>query len=367
MLLRREKATVTDAIERLFGMQAQLARPPYVGLFSRIEGFRAEDLTSAIERRTVVRATLMRGTLHLFTAKDYVAFRPILQMALDHGLKNVLRDRMKGVDTASIVSMARAFFETPHTFDELRDSLAKTKDPRARAYAARCLVPLAQVADGSRWGYPGVARFTLADAWIKPLRDGGLRPPSPREASPRIASRSSAILEKSKASDLRELVRRYLAAFGPASVTDAQAWSGIPALGPTFDALRDELVLVHEDRKELWDLPKAPRPDADTPAPPVFLPEFDNLVLAYADRKRFVADAHRKAIHLPGLRVAPTFLVDGVASGVWKVLRVKAKATLQIEPFDTPSAKVKKALGDEASRLLRFIEPDAATFDVRFS
>jgi hypothetical protein len=345
MLLRREKTPVTDAIERLFGMQAQLARPPYVGLFSRIEGFRAEDLTAAIERRLVVRATLMRGTLHLFVAKDYGAFRPILQMALDHGLKSVLRDRMKAVDSAAIVSMARAFFETAHTFDELRDSLAKKEakeDVRARAFAARLLVPLVQVSDGSRWAYPGVARFILADEWIKPPK-------------------------KSKSADLRDLVRRYLAAFGPASVTDAQAWSGIPALGPTFDALRDELVLVHQDRKELWDLPKAPRPDEDTPAPPIFLPEFDNLVLAYADRKRFVADAHRKAIYLPGLRVAPTFLVDGVASGVWKVVRVKAKATLQIDPFDTPSAKVKKALGDEASRLVRFIEPDAATFDVRFS
>jgi hypothetical protein len=345
MLLKRENATVTDAMERLFGMQAQLARPPYVGLFSRIEGFRAEDLTAAIERRTVVRATLMRGTLHVMTAKDYVAFRPVLQMALDHGLKSVLRDRMKAVQTASIVSMARAFFATPHTFDELRDSLAgkePVEDVRARAYAARCLVPLVQVSDGSRWGYPGVARFTLADAWIKPSK-------------------------KSTAADLGDLVRRYLAAFGPASVTDAQTWSGIPALGPTFTAMRDELVLVHQDRKELWDLPKAPRPDEDTPAPPVFLPEFDNLVLAYADRKRFVADAHRKAIYLPGLRVAPTFLVDGVVAGVWKVVRVKAKATLQVEPFDTLSAKVKKALGDEASRLVRFIEPDAATFDVRFS
>jgi len=344
MLLGREKITVTRAIERLFGMQAQLARPPYVGLFSRIEGFGAEDLRTAVQDRTVVRATLMRGTLHVMTAKDYALFRPVLQVALDHGLKSVLRERMKTIDVASIAASARAFFETPHTFDELRNSLGKKADPRAHAFAARLCVPLVQVADDSPWGYPTVARFIAADAWFENAK------------------------KKTAAVDLRELVRRYLAAFGPASVTDAQAWSGIPALGPTFDALRDELTLVHhEGKRELWDLPGSPRPDDDTPAPPIFLPEFDNLVLAYADRTRFVAKAHRKAIYLPGLRVAPTFLVDGAVAGVWKVTCVKSKATLQIDAFDSLSVKVRRALADEGSLLARFIEPDAASFDVRFS
>jgi hypothetical protein len=341
MLLRREKVRVEEAIERLFGMQAQLARPPHVGLFSRLEGFGRSDLAAAIERRAVVRATLMRGTLHMMTAKDYAAFRPVLQIALDHGLKSVLRDRMKSVDVATVVSTARAFFDSPHTFDELRDSLGVALDPRARAFAARLLVPLVQVADGSAWSYPTVARFVAAERWIKE------RPPK-------------------KAAGLADLVRRYLASFGPASVADAQTWSGIPALRETFEALRDELVAVRDERKrELFDLPRSPRPGEDAPAPPIFLPEFDNLVLAYADRRRFVSDTHRKAIYLPGLRVAPTFLVGGVVAGTWKTTRAKSKATLQVVPFESLPRKSRDALEEEAAQLVRFVEPEATTFDVR--
>jgi len=334
MLLQREKVTPTAAVERLFGMQAQLARPPFIGLFARIEGFRREDMSRAITKRTIVRGTLMRGTLHVMSTKDYIAFRGVIQLALDHGLKGVLRDRMKGVDVAETIATARAFFETPHTFDELRDALSKKGDVRARAFAARLLIPLVQVADESAWSYPAVARFITAKKWL---------------------AKSPA------AGDLRELVRRYLAAFGPATVADAQTWSGIPALRETFEAMRGELAIVRDERKrELFDLPKAPRPPEDTPAPPVFLPEFDNLVLAHADRTRFVAKEHRKAIYLPGLRVAPTFLVDGVVGGTWKLTRTKSKATLEINPFDKKLPRATRdALATEGEKLARFIEPDA--------
>ncbi len=339
MLLQRETLSSHECIERIVGMQAQLARPPFVGLFSRLAGFRREDLARAISSRNVVRATLMRGTLHLMSAKDYARFRGVLQRGLDHGLKAILRDRMKGVDLVEVAKTARAFFETPHTFDELRSALGKKGDVRARAYAARLVVPLVQVDDGSPWSYPATAKFVAAEAWLPKAR--------------------------SDVGDDKELVRRYLAAFGPASVADAQTWSGIPALGETFEALRDELVVIRAGKRELFDNPRAPRPDPESPAPPVFLPEFDNLVLAYADRKRFVADEHRKAIYLPGLRVAPTFLVDGVVAGTWQVVRAKKKATLEIKPFDKLERDARDVLADEADKLVRFVEPDATSFEVR--
>ena len=127
-----------------------------------------------------------------------------------------------------------------------------------------------------------------------------------------------------------------------------------------LERLRPKLVVLRDERKrELFDLPKAPRPGADVIAPAVFLPEFDNLVLAHTDRRRFVADAHRKRVYLPGLRIAPTFLVDGFVAGTWGVERKKDAATLTVEPFEPLAKKTRGELGAEADRLARFVEPDA--------
>ena len=144
----------------------------------------------------------------------------------------------------------------------------------------------------SRWGFPPVADFTLADAWLgEPLATDDAPEP---------------------------LVLGYLAAFGPATAADAQTWSGLTGIKPVLERLRPQVRVFRDERgRELFDLPAAPRPDDDVPAPPRFLPEFDNLVLSHADRTRVLADEHRGFVVTKNLRVRATFLWDGFACGTW--------------------------------------------------
>jgi hypothetical protein len=353
MLLAREPIAVTAAIERLVGLQAQLPRPPFIGLWSRVAGFRRADLVDRIERREVVRATMMRGTLHLATARDYNALRATIQPALTQGMRAILRQRADDLDIDRLVATAHDFFAAkPQTFDALRPFLAgrsaggvqgEAGDVRAQAYAVRMNLPLVQTpAPGQRWAYPAVANFAVADAWTGRAIDGHDRP--------------------------EVLVKRYLAAFGPATVTDVQTWSGHKGLKDVVAAMRPELTVVRDDRgRELVDLPDAPRPDPDTPAPHRFLPEFDNVLLSHADRTRILANAHRPAVFLPALRVRATFLVDGFVSGTWSVRRTKARATLVVEPFAKIPKKTRDELAAEGDQLLRFVEEDATSFTVEFA
>lgn len=345
MLLAREKTTPLKAVERLAGLQAQLARPPHIGLWSRVDGYEADALNRLARDRKVVRATLMRGTLHVVSTKDFLALRPALQPMLTAGMQAVLKDRTKGFDLDRVVAAARGCLEKrPCTFEDLREDLAAAfpkGDARAMGYAVRTHLPLVQVPDETRWGYPGAAAFAVAEVWL------GTKVPT--------------------AGDLDGLVLRYLAAFGPATVKDAETWSYLKGLAPAFESLRPRLVVFRDDKKrELFDLPKAPRPPADAPAPVRFLPDYDNLLLSHADRRRVIADEHRPRV-MPGgnLRLLPTFLVDGFVRGSWAIERKRAAATLVLEPFETISKKVHSELAEEGERLLRFVESDAATFDVR--
>jgi hypothetical protein len=345
ILLARAAMPATAAVERLVGLQAQLPRPPFVGLWTRIDGFRRDDLAKCVRDRTIVRATFLRGTIHMVTARDYVALRAALQPALTAGLRAVLKDREGRLDLPRLLKKATRFFgEAPRAFDAFRDHLAADDpngDTRGGAYAVRMHMPLVQVPTDAPWAYPGVADFALAEAWIGRKMDSS--------------------------DDLRPLVRRYLAAFGPASVADMQTWSGHKGLKPAFEAMRAELVsLRDEGRRELFDLADAPRPAEDTEAPPRFLPEFDNLLLSHANRRRVVADAHRARVFLPGLRVAPTFLVDGFVAGTWTALPPKGRTTLVVTPFAALPRLAKESLAHEGAQLLRFIEPDGSPFDVRF-
>ena len=161
-------------------------------------------------------------------------------------------------------------------------------------------------------------------------------------------------------------MRRYLRAFGPASVKDAQTWSGVGALKSVFDGMRDELEIFADERgRELFDLPDAPRPDIEVPAPPRLLPEFDNLVLAHDDRSRVIADEHRPLVTTKNLRVKATFLVDGVVAGTWRTEVKRQVATLHLEPFATLSKRATQGLEREGEALLRFAEPDAKAWEVR--
>ncbi len=340
LLLRRAKLAPVAAIERLVALQAQVARPPFVALWSRIEPFRRDDLVRAIEQRKVVRATLMRGTLHLMSRRDFLAFRPTLQSALSRSSGSTLGDRARGVDSVALIAEARAYFEAqPRTFAELRTHLAARfagLDERALAYIVRLHLPLIQTpATGAPWAYPAVADFAVAESWLGESLAGDDNRP-------------------------HALALRYFTAFGPSTVQDFQAWSGIAAarkivdeLGPTLRALRNE------DDRELFDAPGNDYPDDDEEAPIRFLPEFDNLLLAYADRRRVLADEHKPFVFTKNLMVPATFLVDGVVAGTWKVERTKSVTKLIVEPFGKLTRNAARGLEEEGMRLQLFVEPDA--------
>jgi hypothetical protein len=320
MLLAREKVKVVAAVERLGGMQAQLARPPFIGLWSRIENFQRDDLRKAIAKRDVVRATMMRGTIHLMSRRDYLAFRAPLQPMLTRG---ALR-----TPATFDAEEARTFFAEPRTFDDLRKHLLQQNpkaDERAIAYTIRMNLPLIQVPTDAEWSYPGQACFTLVESW--------LGEPIAPDAKPHA------------------LALRYFAAYGPASVADLQSWSGLGAMKSVVEELRPKLRVFRDaSGKELFDLPKAPRPDEETPAPVRFLPEYDNLLLAFSDRSRIIAAEHRPRIFTRNLVVPPTFLVDGFVAGMWKIERKEVK----LDPFVKLSKKTREELERESEALASF-------------
>jgi hypothetical protein len=347
MLLERDSLPVPAAVERLVGMQAQQAIAPYVGLWTRIKDFTRGDLARLIESRKVIKATLMRGTLHLATAADYLWLRGTLQPALTAGFEDITKRREgKAIDFDKVFKAARKFIgDEPRTFAEISAMLAEL-DPDAdigsMRYAVRTHIPLIQVPVSKGWSYPGNPQFTLAESWLGQPIPG--------------------------AEDMRALVFRYLAAFGPASVTDLQTWSGLPKLKEAVENLRPELVVYRDEgKREVFDLPDAPLQDADVPAPERFLPEYDNVLLSHQKRTRIIADDYRKGVYLPGLRVASTILVDGFVRGVWKVEKSKGTATLTITPFADLTKQNRAALTDEGERLVRFVESDAKAHAVRFA
>jgi hypothetical protein len=350
MLVRRQKLPAAEAIEHLVGLQAQAPNPPYVGLWTRLEGFHPAELARLITDRRAVRIALMRNTIHLVTARDCLKLRPLVQPVFDRALyaNRTHRAGIDGMDVEAVVAAGRALLEErPRTAKELGELLQErwpNRDPSSLARAIRHLVPLVQVPPRGIWGKSGQATHTTAAAWLgRPLD------PDP---------------------SLDELVVRYLAAFGPATVRDVQTWSGLARLGEVTDRLRPHLRTFRDERgKELFDLPDAPRPDPDTPAPPRFLPEFDNLILSHADRTRIIANDFRKEIASKNGMVPATVLVDGFVRGTWKTERTRGKVTLVIEPFEPLSKEDCDALAEEGEQLVRFVaEPEGAeTFKVRFA
>ena len=165
----------------------------------------------------------------------------------------------------------------------------------------------------------------------------------------------------------RELILRYLAAFGPATVRDVQAWSGLVRLKEPVEALKPELRIFWDERgNELLDVPDAPLPPADTPAPARFVPEYDNLVLSHADRSRVISDEYRSKVFLSAGRVRATFLVDGFVRGTWRIEKSRSAATLVIEPFGPLPKEDRDALTEEGEQLVRFVEDGAKAHAVRF-
>ncbi|QOY90945.1 winged helix DNA-binding domain-containing protein [Paludibaculum fermentans] len=346
MLLRRERTPVLEVIQRLIAMQAQQPRPPFIGLWTRIDGFTAPELAALLRDRQVVRVTHLRGTLHLLTTTDYLALRGAMQPVLSAGMHSILKQRGAVLDIEAVVQAAESHFgKRPQTFEDLRTTLMEQfpgVDERAMGYAVRMQLPLCMVPDDSPFAYGADPIFTPATHWLgQPVPDAG---------------------------GLDGLLLRYLAAFGPASVNDAQCWSGLGKLKPAFEALRPKLdVYKDENGKELFDVPGAPLPQEDTPAPVRFLPGFDNAILAHQDRSRIIADEHRSLVTTKNLQVLPTVLADGFVAATWDVTLRKTVVTVTVKPFSPLTAKVKKAVEAEAAGLVKFLAGDAPRCEVVFA
>ncbi|MFE1499976.1 winged helix DNA-binding domain-containing protein, partial [Streptomyces albidoflavus] len=231
----------------------------------------------------------------------------------------------------------------PRTPKELREELLKEwpdADPQSLSVAARCLLPLVQVTPRGLWGRGGQVALTTTGTWFPDGAD--------------------------QAADLDETVLRYLGAFGPASVKDMQTWCGLTRLGEAFERLRPRLLVFRSERgTELFDLPDAPRPDEDTPAPPRFLPEFDNLLLSHADRTR-VVPAENRSRTWTGNQAHRVFPVDGFLAGLWFLDETKERTTMTIEPFAAPGRAVRTELAAEAERTLRIMAPEGVPYEIVF-
>jgi hypothetical protein len=340
LLLRRADVPALNVIERLVGLQAQDPDPPYIGLWTRIAAFRLDDLTQLLYQRKVVRATLFRGTQHLVTAEDYLWLRPLLQPMLDRWQKGAFGRFTAGLDLTELAAAVRtALDQDTLTRPELGRALTERwpgRDPVALARSAQGLLPVVHPPPDGTWGRRGKTPFTLADRWLgRPLAD---------------------------APSAHGLILRYLASFGPATVKDIQAWSGLTRLREVVEPLRPQLrVFRNEAGGELFDLPEAPRPDPDAPAPIRFLAALDNVVLGHADRTRMMTDGQRRHTI-----VEAALTVDGFVHGLWSIKRHKSTATLVIRLFDPLPRGDEAPVIEEGARLLRFAAAEADNHDIRF-
>jgi hypothetical protein len=347
MLIERQKMSAMDALTHLIGMQAQAPFPPYFGLWTRLVDFRPEALSELIKNRKAVRLSLMRSTIHLVTAKDAIELRPILQSVQDRGFYVGSRHgpALEGLDMKAILKLSRRLVEEkPLTFTGIGKLLEKHFPGRpvdSLGYAARTHFAMIQVPPRGIWGKSGQPAHTTIEKWLG--RSVG------KDMSPDT------------------MILRYIAAFGPASVRDAQAWSGLTKLTDVFDRLRPRLVTFRDEKgRELFDLPDAPRPDADMKVPVRFLPEYDNVLLSHAVRTRIVSEDDRKYLFGGGGVLTSTILVDGFVHGSWKILRKGKAGTLEIKPYRPLAKRDIAALTAEGKRLLAFAAPDVK-HEVRFA
>ncbi|MEV4167545.1 winged helix DNA-binding domain-containing protein [Nonomuraea dietziae] len=302
LLLDRADMPVLDAVAHLCGLQAQEPQEPFVGLWSRLRAFDPAVLSALLTGRSVVRTHLMRRTVHLLAADDVLAWRARHDIMLRQRVLGVYRRELAGVDLDELARAGRAVMadDEPRSMAELARALAERwPAPGQRALGemlVAALLPVAQLPPRGLWRARAGVRNVLLSSWLGREID----PPAPEGSDPVGEA----------------LVRRYLAAFGPATTADLRAWCGLAGLPGAVAAIREELVAFRDERgRELLDLPDAPRPDPDTPAPVRFLPAFDNAILGYHDRSRIIDDAHR-GLSVAGARVV---LVDGRVAATWSV------------------------------------------------
>ena len=344
MLLERSDMGIKDAVGFLLGLQGQQSHDPYIGLWTRLAPFAHPDLTALIVDRTLARGTTMRSTLHLHTADDIIGIREFVQPVIERTWQGAFGKRRFGPNDKEAVRTAgiRLLDKSPMTSGELGKALQEQfpeGEPLAKAMLVQTMEVLIQIPPTRIWGSGHAPISTRVQNWLpRPHRR-----PIPRET----------------------LVRRYLAAYGPASVMDMQAWCGMTKLGEVFQALRPELLTFEgEDGRELFDLPDAPRPDPEVPAPQRFLPLYDNVYLGFDNRRRMLEENDLKRVNMLG-EYKPAVLVDGIISAGWSITDKKGAAVLDIEPYHTLRKSDLEPLQAEGLAFLKFMREDAASYDVR--
>lgn len=321
LLLERGPARPFEAVHALAGLQAQAPLAPHVALWSRLADYSPAELDELYDARRVVRANLMRATVHLTTADDALRWQRTLAPVGERSVQAAFGRRLTGIDLKALTSTAEKLLrEEALTTAELGRRLAELfpgYDADALAYGARGRLALVHVPPRGKWSAAGgTTRQTDFAAWLG-------RPPEP-------------------AAGPDAMVLRYLAAFGPASVQDAQTWSGLTRLSEVFERLLPHLVVFRaEDGRTLYDLPDAPRPCESVAAPVRFLPEYDNLFFGYADRTRFVPDLRKPPIPPGNGARTGTVFVDGEWRAVWRI-------TLPTPARRAASGKAKGAAAEDA-------------------
>ncbi|MEV7044605.1 winged helix DNA-binding domain-containing protein [Amycolatopsis sp. NPDC051061] len=333
LLLDRAGLPVRDAVAHLGGLQAQEPQEPFTGLWSRLRAFDPAALSELLAGRRVVRTHLMRRTVHLLTAEDVLAWRARFDAMLRQRVLGTYRRELDGVDLDELAAAGRAVLADgePRSMSELARAVGDrwpSCGPRPLGeMLVAALIPVAQLPPRGLWRTKGGVRNLPLASWLG------------REIDPLDPDDGVG----------QALLKRYLAAFGPAATADLRAWSGLTGLPAAVKAVRDELVVFRDERgRELLDLPDAPRPDPDTPAPVRFLPAFDNTILGYDDRTRVIDDAHR-GVSVAGERVV---LVDGRVSAIWSAA---ADAVVVVKPLRRLTKPERTAVTEEGGELASFL------------
>ncbi|MGH2657646.1 MAG: winged helix DNA-binding domain-containing protein [Actinomycetota bacterium] len=328
LLLERSTLPLTRAIERIGGLQTQYAPSGYIGLWSRLQNFRREDLTRALERRRVIQATFMRATLHMVSGADYALFMEGIRKIRREWWARVQRRQAGSLDMKGAVALLRKHLaEGPRRQRELARLLEAEGFPRMAWAGAGMWLDMVRVPPSGTWEQRRADLYGLAQGWVA----------------------ERAVTE---AQGREHVLRRYLGAFGPAPLSDAANWAGLPvtALRPAVERLplrrfRDEAG------GELLDLPRAPLPDPETPAPVRFIPTWDAILLAHARRTQVLPEAIRpRVFDTKTPHSVLTFLVDGAVAGTWRY----EKGRIRLEPFGRLPGGVRRELEEEGERLAAF-------------
>lgn len=346
-LLRRVDLPAMEVLARLVGLQAQTTHSWYAGFQSRLEDPDPHEVGRLLTEGSLVRISLMRSTLHLVSAEDAAWIRPTTQAVMTRDLAHSTHGKATaGVDLDAVVDLGRELLEerplTPHELGERIGERWEGVAGTHLAYVVRCLLPVVQIPPRGVWGASGRPALAPAESWTG--------------------------LSFTAEPDREALVLRYLAAFGPASVRDVQAWSGLTRLKEVVDGLRERLVTFRDEAGvELFDLPDAPRPPADVPAPVRFLYDFDNLLRGHADRSRVISAENLRRISSRNGMPPATVLVDGEVAAAWKVDRSRRTPSLDITPFRLFNNSESEEVTAEGIRLLSFLSPGQEGGEVRFS